>query len=579
MAAILHVDGEQYLADLFAGADCEAGLGDWQAAISDTYAEVAGEPTGNGYARHQLVSLNGDLTVEAMPEADGYIVSFRPSFTATGGAFARVKRIFLGSGTDLIFSLAITADMVDPDAGLTWDNTLGLLIPDGATFTPLAPLYLCVRNPVAASGPTTAPKPAFDTPLDAENPLAVDVVFCSWMVPDGDGQECLVATDVSGNDLHGTLVNLDPVAPVVVSGATGGGSVANGEYTYSGSNVWSKGDVVIKKHPEYWPPEDAPWIICTPDYFPMPPEEGTLYFTSSNATSDPTNATWTGVTVAAGPAAAGPWTEDGLKLNGQGYVDLSNSVLLNPQVELAPIVVSGSANAFLNQNYNKVSAYQWTSADGLYKITETFMGWPPSWDICTIDYDPMMPQGTCYHTSSQAEPLPAPWLVSWTGVTVALGEVTPEPGDPTGFSIHLLVRITTASLNCHWVSRWGTTAPADAYVLEKYNGAVPQVNIYGRVTSRDVIPVVHDQLVALTYTWDGAEAKLYRDGVQVTVAGAFDSMQSVTSKTLIGAYMNGASPGSVSDDEILMVAMWKRGLSAAEAKSLAANPYGMAVQS
>lgn len=578
MAAILHVDGEQYLADLFAGADYEAGLGDWEAAISDTYAAVAGEPNGNGYSRYPLISANADLTVDVMPSGDGYRVFFIVAFSAVGGAFPRVKRIFIGSGTNLIFSIPITSDMVDPEAGLNWNDETGLLIPDGCTFQPLAPLYICCRN-AAAAGETTAPKPAYNTPLDPENAINVGVIFCSWMVPDGDGQLCEVVTDVSGNELHGLANNLAPIPPVTVSGATGGNAVVNGDYAFSGNSVWAKAGYLIKKQPEYFPPEDAPWVICSTDYDPMIPA-GTLYFTSGTVTSDPTTATWTGITVAEGEAAAGPWTEDGLKLNGVGYVDLSNSSLLNPQVELPPVVVSASTHTFLNQDYNKVSAYQWTSADGLYRISRVFMAWPEQWEICTIDYNPEAPAGTSYHVSAQPEPLPAPWLVSWTGVTVALGEVTPEPGDPTGFSIHLLARIETAATNCHWVSRWGTNAAADAYVLEKYNGAVPQVNVYGRTGSRDVIPVVHDQVVALTYTWDGATAKLYRDGVQVTVAAAFDSIQNCAStKTTLGAYLSSGSPASISDDEILFAAIWQRGLTAAEVKTMAANPYGLALGS
>ncbi|MEI6504182.1 MAG: hypothetical protein WCP21_24480, partial [Armatimonadota bacterium] len=187
MAAILHLDGEQYLADLFAGADYEAGLANWDPAISDTYATTINEPSGHGYTRRQLVSVNGDLTVDVMPAGDGYRVSFVVAFTASGGDFPRVKQIFVGSGDNLIFSLPITADMVDPDAGLDWGDADGLLIPDGCTFQPLAPLFICCRN-TAPAGQTTAPKPGYNTPLDAANPINDRVVFCSWMVPDGDGQ-------------------------------------------------------------------------------------------------------------------------------------------------------------------------------------------------------------------------------------------------------------------------------------------------------------------------------------------------------------------------------------------------------
>lgn len=578
--AILHVGGEEFLTDLLAGSGTAptylVGLGNWTPDIADTYSQVSGEPSGHGYSRHQLTPDSADLIVSSMPDADGYMVKFTCSFTASGADWTRVTQIHLGDGTTLMFSIPITADMVDPTAGLNWSDSTGLLIPSGCTFEPLAPLYVCVRNATSGGGSSVAPKPsAADNALDTSNALTDGIVFASWMLPDQDGQDCTTLTDVSGNALHGTLHSLAPVAPMVVTNS--GTSAYNQTYNRVSGILYQSSDGTKQC---FYFDMSMQWYLLPAGQHPM--MDGYAYVGSS--TTNPWDATWShsggsgsGVpTVAQGSVAAGPWSEDGLQFNGSGFVDLGTSPLLNPQVALPPVVVSGSSHAFLNQNYNKVSAYQWTSANGSYKVVQAGMMWPPAWAIATIDYDGMG-TGTAYHTSTQYETLPSPWVATWSGVSVALGTLTPATGDPTGMTIHALIKVGTVSGDHHLISRW--SSGGGSYVLQRTSN-MGRAYISGSAYVTDVLSAVHGQVVAMTFVWDGTNLRYYRDGVQVTVNVAIDAIPSSANHTSLGTYMGTGSSGigSFADDEFQLVVIWKRGLTADEVRSLAANPYQLAVQ-
>ncbi|MEI6503044.1 MAG: hypothetical protein WCP21_18700, partial [Armatimonadota bacterium] len=68
---------------------------------------------------------------------------------------------------------------------------------------------------------------------------------------------------------------------------------------------------------------------------------------------------------------------------------------------------------------------------------------------------------------------------------------------------------------------------------------------------------------------------------QVTADATLESIPATTSKTALGSYIGSGSSGlgSFADDEMRLVVIWKRGLTAAEVKTMAANPYGIALGS
>lgn len=581
MSAILHVGGEQFLANLLAGFDSvpttyQVGLGNWSPAVSDTYANVAGEPSGNGYSRHQLSSNSADLTVDAAP-TDGYMVIFNCSFAASGADWSRVKRIHLGDGSTLILSIPITADMVDPAAGLDWDADLGLLIPAGCTFSPVAPLYMNNRNAVAGSA--VAPKPEFDTAVDAANPITSGIVFCSWMLPDATGQECLTLTDVSGNELHGTLSGLDPVPPVVVTGA--GSTAYNQTYDRVSTTQYNSADGLYKL---LYFDMSMCWVLLPMGSDPM--MDGYAYY--NNDMTSPTAGTWaasTGIapppTVAAGTGAEGPWTAEGLQFNGSGHVDLGNSPLLCPQVPQAPVVVSGASggSAVVNQEYTKSGSY-YVSADTNYKIMLDPMMYPDApWIICTSDYDPMAPQGTLYFTSSTVTAKPQD--ATWTGVTVAEGEDPWQEGDPTGMTIHVLLKVGTVVNAETLISRWYSgNAGQSSYGFYRVGALKPNFSVYDSAHAghgvEDCIPPTAGQVMSLTAVWDGSHTALYRDGTRVTAWVACDSLGTSSTATMLGC-IGGASPGWLSADEIRLVVVWQRGLTDGEVREMSTNPYGMAL--
>lgn len=559
----------------------KVGLGNWTPNISDTYADIAGEPSGNGYARDSLTP-GVDLTVTTPTYGDGYIITFSCTFTATGGNWTRVKQIHIGDDTTLMFTIPITSDMIDAAATLDWSDTDGLLIANGKTFTPKYLLYISNRN-------TASPKPvAYNTALDTDNPLTTDIIACYWMRPDANGQDCTTLTDVSGNDLHGTLSGLDPVAPVTVSGA--GSTEYNQNYTPNstegGKTRYVSADGLYKIAYDdmgmNW------WLAPIGSFTKM---DGGGYYSGGE---NPWSSAWTtyiygmypgtapAPTVAEGTAAAGPWTDDGLQFNGAGYIDLGNSAILNPQPEKPPIIVSGATggSAVVNQNYTKTGTNVWTSADTNYKIMIDYKAWPTKWTICTSDYDPKWGKGTAYFHSSEDPYAASPADDTWTGVTVAQGSVTLAPGDPTGLTVHVVVKIGNALSQEAIFSRWGT---GNAYILWRAGGSGAQYMEFSTAgvyhTMLDAVKVVVGEVHSYTGVWDGSYIRIYRDGVQVAAAKANDSMSSTSDRTCLGGAL-GVSPraaDNLSSDELRFAVAWKRPLTDAEIRSLDADPYQLAV--
>lgn len=544
MSFILHTEGKALLAQAIAGNLGNVYIGlyatGWTPAAADTLANVTGELSAHGYTR-------GLATVTANQNRVEYAAAFVPS----GGDIGPAAGWFLCTAS----------------AGTTGTLLCSCQFDSAKTITAEETITLYTEAVSAADGAGAAPRPTVYNPsLDTGNSLNDDLIACYLFAPDVNGQDCTTLTDLSGNGLHGTLSGLDPVPPVVVSGA--GTTAYNQTYNRVSSYQYTSANGLYKLL--YFDMMMC-WMLLPIGSDPM--MDGWAYY--NNSDTAPTAGTWaasTGAapapTVTAGSAAAGPWTDDGLQFNGVGYVDLGTSALFNPQVELPPVIVSGSANALLNQSYTRTGTNVWTSADNNYKIQQDYMQWPPAWVICTADYNPMMSTGTAYHNSGQYDTLPSPWMATWTGVTVAQGTVNLQPGDPTGLTIHALMKIGTPATNCHWVSRW-----ASAYAFEKYNGGVAQMNANG-VTPRDVVPLLKDQVVLISFVWDGATMRMYRDGVQVTTATAKDSMTLAAGvHTCLGAYLSGGNPASQADDEMRLLVMAQRGHTEAEVKSFANNPY------
>jgi len=172
---------------------------------------------------------------------------------------------------------------------------------------------------------TSTIKPPYGWPLrgGTRKPIA------AWLLNDGAGT---VARDYTGNGHHGTLADLNPVAPQVVSACTDTGYrgtyTANGSYNskaawrldsshhlyfLEGFNVWCLGPY---QGADPYMMQDAPYYVSILSN--TPPTSG---WSATNGTDTPP-------TLAAGTAPLGPWFGDNLHwAGGAGYVDIStNSV-------------------------------------------------------------------------------------------------------------------------------------------------------------------------------------------------------------------------------------------------------------
>lgn len=578
--AILHKEGQEFLCKVLKGSAnissqsyFYVGLGNWSPTEEDGFANISGEPSGYGYNRQGVIAQS--LFLEE--NAEGFRLLFTCSFSADGGDWTRVKQIFItDSNSKLLFTIRITADMIREGAGLDWNSSTGLLIPDGCTFTPKYNLFISNKHISDGGGVVYSKPSSYDTPLNSENGLTEGIIFCSWMLPDADGQACEIVTDVSGNDLHGIFDNFVITGNAIVSGA--GSSEYNQEYIKSTKTLYISEDGDYKLVPTFM---GDGWCLLP---FSADPMDGCAYYSDS---ADLYAGTWYVYgyppyggsspvpTLTEGAVPDGPWTEDGLQFTGGGAVDLSNSAILNPQIPTIPVSVSNSAVNGVNGNYIASGSTYVHSDTGDFKILLHPMAWPePYWILVPSDWMEMDP------VTHQASDGPTnPWDANWSGVTVEEGEDPSQPGDPTGMTIHILLKINTPSTNTHWVSRWhGSSGAECAYVIEKYNGGVPQSNVWYNKSVRDVLGLQKDQIVSLTWVWDGVNQRLYRDGVQVTVNLSTTAIQETTGKTVLGAYYNGSTPASCSDDEFRLVSIWKRPLSSEEVKSLADNPYQLAEQ-
>lgn len=160
-----------------------------------------------------------------------------------------------------------------------------------------------------ASKPT-----AFDTGLDTNNALNDNAVFSTWAIADSSNPTRL--TDVSGNDLHGTLTGLGPDYDVTVTGGT-----LAGNYTASGSynskTMWAQDGGYAVLAYSYM----GSWGLYASQ---MDLEMDMASYSGSDALQ-PWLATWSGITVSQGDLGASPFFADGLACNGSGYVDIAGT--------------------------------------------------------------------------------------------------------------------------------------------------------------------------------------------------------------------------------------------------------------
>ena len=99
-------DGEQMLLDIGFRAAAQGsfylGVANDTPLETDTLADLAGEPVGNGYARQALARNSTDWPVLALNSGDYQVISKLVTFTASGGSIGPVNIMFLcdaASGT------------------------------------------------------------------------------------------------------------------------------------------------------------------------------------------------------------------------------------------------------------------------------------------------------------------------------------------------------------------------------------------------------------------------------------------------------------------------------------------------
>lgn len=158
-----------------------------------------------------------------------------------------------------------------------------------------------------------APRPAYNTPIDATNPLNADVVFATWFGE--DPADDTVLTDVSGNGYDGTLVNLIVYAATVSGGSPAG---VNGTYLPVGSE-WQNATYAIAEDPMMGA---GYWVLYPIGGYP---DMDGMYWGDGDAT--PWGSTWGSIAVAQGDQQGTPWEEDGLAVANAGYAGVNNAAL------------------------------------------------------------------------------------------------------------------------------------------------------------------------------------------------------------------------------------------------------------
>lgn len=117
---ILHAEGELFMLSCcfandglvvpglyYFGLDARSSV-----AVTDTMADVAGEPSGNGYAR-QSVSSNGGFSVVQQSGIYRAVPSV-VTFTASGGGYGPMRNLFLTNMSDNSGYLISTATLSSP---------------------------------------------------------------------------------------------------------------------------------------------------------------------------------------------------------------------------------------------------------------------------------------------------------------------------------------------------------------------------------------------------------------------------------------------------------------------------------
>ena len=104
LLAMLFQDAQGVIAG---GGNFYIGLKDINASPTDTLATITGEPSGNGYARQPVVRSAVGWPVTNLINGSGMITSLVVNFTASGGNWSTVSRLFLcsvASGVGLLFA-------------------------------------------------------------------------------------------------------------------------------------------------------------------------------------------------------------------------------------------------------------------------------------------------------------------------------------------------------------------------------------------------------------------------------------------------------------------------------------------
>lgn len=205
------------------------------------------------------------------------------------------------------------ASPTSPITGLSLPVVAGNLV--RFTLTPKADTLQSETPKLTwATAIVPAPKPAFDTGLDAASAVAA-AEFASWFAEDEANPTRL--TDVSGNALHGTLTDLEPNYAATVSGGSPAG--VNGTYLPAGA-VWRNDTYEIAE--DWMMPGEGNWVL-----YPIGGDQmmDAMYWGSGGAT--PWGATWGTITVAQGDMQEGPFFPTGLLFSGGGggYVSVPNT--------------------------------------------------------------------------------------------------------------------------------------------------------------------------------------------------------------------------------------------------------------
>ncbi|HUX77310.1 MAG TPA: LamG-like jellyroll fold domain-containing protein, partial [Anaerolineae bacterium] len=375
----------------------------------------------------QTIIGEGDvLDGEAVATGDGIVYSHTPVVLAPDEGVA----VATGDG-DIVVSLPVTLVPTEGQAVATGDGELmvaGLLLPQAGEavatgemtgalelqifpegpggiaeleLTPLAypgaariitpPAYFERMNNRRYGGTRYAMgKPFYaDEPANPTWAYAASVIFLSWC-NDGRGP---VLTDVSGNDLHGQIINLVDAYAVAVSGAGGGldqtyypVGVTRNSLTYE--YVSADGDYRMIWY------ADATTGLMRWGLLPLRGDpQADVAYQGTNATY-PWDATWGGATV----------TEN-----------------------LGIVTVADADDDAYNQTYNSVTplaggAVLYLSEDGLYYlgyyIGSDLQPQRRGWGVIAVSSDPLWAGQDMYLW--QAPDSGFPWLATWD-VTVTDG--------------------------------------------------------------------------------------------------------------------------------------------------------------